>query len=87
MFNLKYYEDKKVKLNEKLQKLIDNTFNTSAKLWADYYNERAELEKEFAEIQQLIKEQNMTEEEVVEAGSDAEVVETPAEEVAAPEAE
>lgn len=79
MFNLEYYKSKKAKIEERLTKVINDAFNDSAKLWADYFNNRAILEEELKEIEQIIKDNNMSDEQ--------EVVATPevAEEVVAEE--
>lgn len=77
MFDEKYYKDKQEKNVKKLQKLIDDTFNASAKLWADYYTERADLEQELIEIDKLIKKETNNMDEVQEEVA-AEVVAEPA---------
>lgn len=55
MFDKKYYELKQAKLAEKLQKLINTTFNAYINLSAEYFNQRSEIENEISELDQLIK--------------------------------
>lgn len=58
MYNREYYEEKKQKLVQKLEKAKNTAFEAHLKVTVDFLNLQKEIQDDYVEIEKLEKEQN-----------------------------